>query len=200
MKMNWLRMACVVGGVWLMAIAGGCDKSSYLDQRTTPARAQFGNEVINLAALPPIVVTRPAGAPAEPEEPRGNWTFTVPTTVTREERKTAQMIEVSLYMGRPGPNDLPFLVITTSRDRTARCERDAAFKIQQQRDYSMAGNIVHEWTGLTTAGAGFSELLIRRPGATETAQVCHAIAIARNEEEQKLALTILGSIVWTPAP
>ena len=179
-----------------------CKKTSILDERTTPERAKFGSEIINLAALPPA--TPPPGTPAPgsaaPAEEKGNWTFTVPTTVTREERKTAQMDEVSIYMGRPGPNDLPFLVITTSRDRTARCERDTAFKIQQQRDYSMAGNIVHEWTGLTTAGAGFSELLIRRPGATETAQVCHAIAIARTEEEQKLALTILGSIVWTPAP
>jgi hypothetical protein len=200
MKTLWmtaLTVACMAAGF------AGCNRTSILDERTTPDRAKFGSDVINLAALPPaapIVVAGGGPAVEAPAEPKGNWTFTVPTTLTREERKTALMDEVSIYMGRPGPNDVPFVVITTTRDRKARCETDPSFKIEGQRDYTMAGNIVHEWTGTTSTGSGFSELLIRRPGAGPTDQVCHAIALAKTEEEQKLALSILGSIVWTPAP
>jgi hypothetical protein len=184
------------------ALVGGCKSSSPLDQRTTPYRATYGNEKIDLRTLPPGPDTAAAGGATTATAPAelGNWTYTTPTSVTRDEHKNGTIDEVSFFVGRPGADDLPFLVISTTRDHATRAEHDPAFKIQQQREYSMNGNVVHEWTGLTATGSGFSELLVRRPGDTAgQEQVCHAIALARTEEEQKLALAILSSITWTPA-
>ena len=179
---------------------GGCENPSFLEQRTKPDRAAFGTEVIDLRTLPrAIAATIPAPPTTAPAE-LGNWTYTVPSTVTSVEHKTASAIEVSLFMGRPGPGDLPFMVITTTHDRQTRAVRDPSFTVQEDREYTMNGSIVKEWTGLTATGAGFSELLVRRPGPSgDSTQVCHAIALARTEDEQKLALSILGSITWTPA-
>jgi hypothetical protein len=132
----------------------------------------------------------------------GTWTFTVPPTVTRVERKTAEMDQFSLYNGRPQPTDTPFVVMTVGRNRQVTAEGDpATYKVSGQREYTMNGAIVQEWIGLTNTGAGFCEMIVRKPGtAGQTGDVCHAMAIARTEEEQKLALGILGSIEWTANP
>jgi hypothetical protein len=64
------------------------------------------------------------------------------------------------------------------------------------------GNIAKEWTGSTSAGAPFNELVISKPGV-EKGDVCHAIAVAKSAEGRKLAIEILSSITWkaseTPA-
>jgi hypothetical protein len=110
------------------------------------------------------------------------------------------MDQYSLYMGRPQPTDTPFLVITVSNDRQSTAESDPdTYKIGDHREYVMKGGIVQEWTGRTAQGAGFSELIIRKPGREgETGDVCHALAIARTPEEHQVALSILGSIVFKP--
>ena len=107
---------------------------------------------------------RPDGGVAITEQVVGTWTFTAPPTVTRVERKTADFDRFSLYTGIPAPTDVPFLVITVSRDRTSLAETDADnYKVSGKREYVMNGNIAQEWTGLTKSGAGFCELIVRKP-------------------------------------
>ena len=187
-------------------ILAGCESSSPLDSRTNPDRPDYGKEAI---AVPPphvdIVNPDPRGADGGvviTDQVVGTWTFTSPPTVTRVERKTADFDRFSLYTGIPAPTDVPFLVITVSRDRASTAEADpGTYQVSGKREYVMNGNIAQEWTGLTKAGAGFCELIVRKPGtAGQTGDVCHAMALARTEDEQKMALAILGSIVWTPLP
>jgi len=193
--------------VSLLAIGGfalgGCRTHSFLDQQTVPDRAKYGSKALPVSEEPAVKVVQPtpSGIDLPEDEVAGTWTFTVPATVTRVEHKTDAFDEYTLFNGRPGPNDKPFVVITVNKDRGGSAEKDAEYKVASQRDYTMNGNVVHEWTGQTAAGVGFSELLIRRPGtAGETGDVCHVLALARNNDEQKLALSILGSIQYTKAP
>lgn len=183
-----------------LCVAGCRVGDSYLETRTTPERAEYGGQAID---VPPAPV-KPASAPAERGEPivvdqvTGTWTFTVPRTVTQVERRSADYHQYSLYNGQPQPTDRPFMIITVSRDRASIAEKEpATYKVSNKREYVINGNIAQEWTGLTDAGAGFCEMIVRRPGTPgRTGDVCHAMALARNEEEQKLALGMLGSITW----
>ena len=146
----------------------------------------------------------PAAAPAQPPQITGTWTFTVPRTVTRVMKKTGELTQYSLYAGRPAANDTPIVVITVGPPSAAPensvAESDpATYKVTGTRSYVLNGNIAHAWTGTTSTGSAFSELVLTRPGATATSDVCHAMATARNTAERTEALAILGSITWTPA-
>jgi len=203
------RAACI--GSLASGISGlllsGCTHESYLTQQTTPERAALTDSQI---AVPPptphvtLVNPNPAG-PGEPlvlpVEVTGTWTFTTPTTTTRVERRFGDTDQFSIYDGRPAPADTPLVLITVARNQQPIAASDAAaYKVTSQRDYAMNGNVVHEWTGQTAAGAAFSELLIRRPGEDlQQGETCHAIAIVKNADQQKTALGILGSIVWQPS-
>ena len=68
------------------------------------------------------------------------------------------------------------------------------YKVGNTRSYILNGNIAREWTGTMKNGAVFSELVISKPGGK--GDVCHAVAVAKNAEERKAALEILGSITW----
>ena len=187
-------------------ILTGCDSFHLLDTRTDPDRPAYGKETI---AVPPphvdILNPDPRGTDGGvviTDRVVGTWTFTTPPTVTRVERKTADYDRFLLYAGIPAPNDLPFLAITVSRDRASTVEDDPdTYRVTGKREYVMNGNIAQEWTGMTKEGAGFCELIVRKPGtAGQTGDVCHAMALARTEDEQKTALAILSSLVWTPSP
>jgi len=187
-------------------VLAGCESQNLLDSRTIPDRPAYGKETI---AVPPphvdIVNPDPRGADGGvviTDQVVGTWTFTAPPTVTQVERKTADFDRFSLYTGIPAPADTPFLVLTVTRDRASTVEADTDnYRVSGKREYVMNGNIAQEWTGLTKAGAGFCELIVRKPGpAGQTGDVCHALALARTEDEQKMALAILSSIVWTPRP
>jgi hypothetical protein len=183
---------------------GGCDTPSPLERQTRPERAEFGDQLIAVPPEPRAEMVRSEATAAgeiASQEVTGIWTFTTPPTVTRIERKNGDIDQFTLYNGQPAPTDTPFLVITVSRSQKSIAEAEpATYKISSQRDYSMNGGLVHEWIGQTSSGAGFCELMIRRPGAAgETGDLCHAMALARTDEEQKLALAILASIVWKPS-
>ncbi|HVT81418.1 MAG TPA: hypothetical protein VHM90_12250 [Phycisphaerae bacterium] len=198
MKMHLM----VLLGAGLLA---GCayDGHSFLEFGTTPERATYGAEAINVPPAP--ARPTPGNPPPENRNPivenrvTGTWTFTTPRTVTRVERRTGSYDQFSLYNGQPQPTDRPFAIVTVTKDRSSIAEQDpATYKIANKREYVLNGGIAQEWTGTTDAGAGFCELIVRRPGGEgQSSDVCHAMALARNEEEQKLALGILGSIVWT---
>lgn len=198
------------GGLALLVVfscAGlaGCAHESILTRQTVPFRAELSDKEIPVPP-PHVEVVNPSPiAPGEPlvlpTEVVGNWDFSAPRTVTQVEHKQGDTDQFLLYMGRPGPTDTPFVVITVAADQKSIAESDpATYKITGQRDYIMNGNVVHEWTGLMAGGAGFSELLIRRPGAQgTTGQTCHAMAVVKTPEEQKVAQPILGSLTWQPS-
>jgi hypothetical protein len=185
-------------------LLAGCGTSTILDDRTIPDRPNFGAKALPVPPAPPphvdIVNEDPTPNPAValPDQITGTWSFVTPPTVTRVERRNENLAQYSLYLGRPAPDDTPFLVITVSRDPRGIAEGDpATYKIANQRQYTLNGNLAKEWTGNTTAGAGYCELLLTKPAGT--GDVCHAMAIAKTEEQRKLALDILASISWKPA-
>ena len=180
-----------------------CTNNRFLEQRTIPERAAYGADPIpySPASAEANTVTHRTTTTIDtllPPQVTGTWTFTTPPTITRVEKRTDTFDQFTLFNGRPGPEDRPFLVITVGKDRTSIAEANpGTYKISNTREYVLNGNVAQEWTGLTDGGAGFCELIVRRPGTEgQTGDVCHATALARNEEEQKLALPILASIVW----
>ena len=74
------------------------------------------------------------------------------------------------------------MVLTVSADRKTRTGTDPALKSTADREYTMNGNIVHEWTGQPPPRwlANF----IRQTAAGDCGNVCHAVAIARTNDEQ----------------
>jgi hypothetical protein len=205
-----MTMAAVAAALGAGVCLTGCRSGSPLDHSYAPARANLPDQALpNVVPAPPVNVVNPeptSTAPAPQVQPQitGTWTFTVPPTVTRVMKKTANLMQYSLYAGRPAANDTPIVVITVGspEDATATsiAEADpATYKVTGQRGYVLNGNIAHEWTGTTSTGSAFSELVLTRPGADETSDVCHAMATARNAAERTEALAILKSITWTPA-
>jgi hypothetical protein len=190
-----------------LLLAGGCAHSSYLDARYIPDRADYGDRALPPAPPPAphvdIINPTPTGPGGQIVEDviTGTWTFVTPPTVTRVEHKTDNFSQFSLYYGRPGPNDLPFVVITVSNDPRGIAQSDpATYKIANDREYTLNGSIAHEWTGNTKSGSGFCEMLIRKPaGSAGPGEICHAMATVKTEDERKLALDILASIKWTPS-
>lgn len=181
------------------AALAGCQSSHYLDSRTDPFRPSYGQNVIPVHV--DIVNPDPRGPDGGvviSDETPGTWIFTAPQTVTQVEHKTGDFDRFSLYNGVPAPTDVPFMTVTVTRDRGTLAEGDPEnFKVDNKREYAMNGGIAAEWTGHTKSGAGFCELIVRKPGPQgEKGSICHAVALARNAEEQKLALAILSSIVW----
>jgi hypothetical protein len=187
-----------------LAGLSGCSRDHPLDNRYVSVRPNFGNQALpNPGDVPPpakpleMVNEDPVRNPPTPVTQdiiTGTWTFTTPPTTTRVERKNATFSQTSVYMGRPKPNDTPLVVITVASDAKNVAESDPeTYRVSGTRTYTLNGNIAKEWTGLTN-GAAFNELLITRPGSG--GDRCHAIAIARGEEQRKLAIEILGSITW----
>ncbi len=192
-------MKTLVMVVLACSMLAGCDNPSFLQSRTDPDRPVYGKDVIHVEIVNPDP-RGPGGGVRITEEVAGTWSFTVPQTVTQVERRTNDIHRYSLFSGIPAANDVPFMTITVTRDRTSFTKADPeGYKVANYREFVMNGNIAQEWTGLTSAGAGFCELIIRRPGtAGQTGDVCHAMAHARNDEEQKTAVGILASITWKP--
>jgi hypothetical protein len=205
MKMGLVGV--VVAGVAM----AGCHSASKLDQRYAPARAQLPEvELPNQPRWSPpaqrvesVVNTEPTNRePVEAAEAvSGTWTFVTPPTVTRTMKKNGELVQYSVYAGRPAANDLPIVVITVgppaAEGKESLAESDpATYKVTGTRSYVLNGNVAQEWTGTTSTGSAFSEVLLRRPGADAKSDVCHAMATARTTEERKTALAILGSLTW----
>jgi hypothetical protein len=203
-----------VAAVMGLAAAGmcGCHSTSELDRRYPTDRAALPEEPLpnppRYAPAPHVDVTEPeptATSPAPEQAPviTGTWTFTTPPTVTRLMKKTGEMMQYSLYAGRPAANDTPIVVITVGPPeqvgRSVAESDPATYKVTGTRSYTLNGNIAREWTGTTSTGSAFSELELSRPGASETSDVCHVMATARNTAERTTALEILKSVTWGPA-
>jgi hypothetical protein len=210
MNMNVKRWMLIVGAV---LAAGGCQSKNYLTERYNLPRADLKDDPIEVTHEPapvtagetvneePTAQTPPA-VPGTVDVITGTWDFSVPPTVTRVERKSADLQQFSLYNGRPAPADKPFVVITiapSESDKGSLAEADPdKYKISNTRSYALNGNIAKEWTGRTSDGSAYCELIITKPGGT--GDLCHAIGVAKSADERKLALDILGSITWKPTP
>jgi hypothetical protein len=197
----------------LTATLAGCYSTNPLDKRYVSVRPNYGDTALpnpgeapaprpKLEIVNPSPVRNPP-APAFQDIVTGTWTFTTPPTTTRVERKNGGMSQFSIYMGRPGPTDTPLVVITVSSDAKSLAESDAeTYKVTGTRTYVLNGNVAKEWTGTTSGGVPFNELLISKPGV-DKGDKCHAIAVAKTAEQRKLAVEILSSITWkaneTPA-
>ena len=190
----------------------GCESKHPLEERYNLPRAQLKEEPIEATHEPaptevgPMVNGQPVGeappsVPGVQDAGTGKWDFTTPATTTRVERKSADLQQFSIYAGRPSGTDKPFVVITVAPpegDKGSQAEAEAGrFKVSNTRTYTLNGAIAKEWTGRTTDGSAFCELILTRPGGG--GDVCHAMAIARSEAQRKEALDILGSIAWQPA-
>jgi hypothetical protein len=177
----------------VLALAG-CPSQSNLERPTTAVRADYGSWVI---ATPAKTGGEGGGGVVITDQP-GVWKFACPANVTQVVRKMQEWDRISLSIGMPRATEEPFMTITVGRERESHAETEKAkYTVAGKREYVMNGNIATEWTGQLSTGAGFCELIVRRPGtAGETGEVCHALATAKNEEEQKIALGILGSITW----
>jgi hypothetical protein len=182
----------------------GCASEPFLARQTVPERAAYGSDVI--LVVPHVEIKNPEprradGGVVVSDVVRGTWKFDCPANVTQVEHRTGNYDQFSLYLGRPMPQDVPFIVVTVSRDRKSLAEGAEEYKISGRREYAMNGNIAQEWTGQMSDGAGFCELIVRRPGTTgETGDVCHVMAVVKNEDQQKAATAILGSINWKAQP
>ncbi len=193
--MKKLIMIAVVG------VVGGCEMPSILTEPTQSPRAKFGNAVLATRPTTPEVGSGFLDTPVvELNRIGGTWTFTVPPTVTQVERRTAEYHQFSLYVGRPAPTDTPFLVITVGRNpKSVVWAEPQTYKNPQSREYILNGEAAAESVGLTDSGAAYTELVVTRAGSQAgTSDACHALAIAKNDEQRKLALEILQSIVWKP--
>ena len=202
---TWRRfdMVSVVGLLgMLLAMAGlagmlgGCESWSAV--RHVPAGRSCGHAdrpLPNVASREAIGVARPFGPsglvallpPAALDEVKGTYEFTVPGTVTQIKRSTNDFEQYSLYMGRPGPGDTPFLVITVGPHVSVEnTQPDSTLRADATRMYGLNGLITHEWTGYTTdRKLPFCELLVSHDLEGDRLQ---AVAVAKNAEQRKLAL------------
>lgn len=195
----------IIFAIGVGILLAGCGGKGFLEQTTHPERPAYGDKEIVVPPPPPHVdiVNPDPNGPGGPaiEVVTGTWTFTAPPTVTRVERKNGDIDQFSLYNGRPEATDTPFLVITVTQDRISKVLSDPVeYPTPTEREYVLNGQVAREWKGLTKEGAGYCELIVRRPGDQNKGDVCHALALARNEDEQQLALSILATITWKPTP
>ena len=196
MKIRGWMMA---GGAGLLLLAG-CQSMSPIQQRQRIGRPEFGEDVIAVnasskAEAEPVKAGGPTLSGAKAPVVSGTWEFTTPTTVTRMKKSTEKIDQYSLYNGRPAPTDTPFVVITTSAEAKSLVEAGPAdYTVKETKTYLLNGLPTREINGYTKGKQPFCELIVLRADGDQL----HAMAVAKNDDERKLALGILGSITWKP--
>ena len=213
--MNMLKKLLVLGAAIGLAGAvgmAGCASKNALQERYNQPRAKWGDEPIVATHEPAATQVgemvnpdptgeTPPSVQGTQDVVTGTWEFTTPPTTTRVERKSADLMQYSIYDGRPGGTDKPFVVITVASaegDKGSQAEAEPGhFKVSNTRTYTLNGAIAKEWTGRTMEGAAFCELILTRPGSG--GDMAHAMAVANNEAQRKESLDILGSITWKAA-
>lgn len=158
--------------------------------------------------LVPVPAAPGAGAPFdmgpsstprmwEQDVVRGTYTFTTPKNVTNIKQNVGEIAQYKLYLGEPAPTDHPFVSITVAPTVESQASAGAGdLKAERERTYLLNGMTCQEWTGHTSAGLPFCELIVAHG---EGGEKLHALAIAKDADSRKLALDILASITWTPS-
>jgi hypothetical protein len=192
-----MRTTLLAAGV-LMSLLAGCQHEYFLSQAAWVPRADLDEKA--LAAKAPVVstVTREGTAATQTVEDSvtGTYTFTTPKNVTQLQVGSTEYSVYQLYVGEARPTDTPLLVITVAPKVESEAASGAGdLKMEKSRSYSLNGLATQEWTGKTTQGLPFCELIVSHGDKGEK---LHAIAIARDEASRKVALDILASITWSP--
>jgi len=205
-------MLAALGMPLVMLSLTGCEGLSFLSQRQHIDRPDMPLQRLNSTPISPFGT--PSGGPNSsagltnpvspdsggsifpPVEPQqtGQFQFTIPPTVTNLKRSTDSMQQYRLFAGRPGPTDSPFLVMTVAASAAPNTPEPGSQPVGH-RTYTLNGLMAEEWTGYTPDKLPYSELLITSEHA---ATQLFARAVARNEEQRKLALDVLGSIHFEP--
>jgi hypothetical protein len=179
---------CFTLAAVLLAAAAGCQNP--VTQPQPVSRADLGTQPLQQTTTTPP-------PPAVAAQVVGSYTFTIPPTVTEFEKTQGPMQQYLLYNGKPTPDQTPFLTITVAPDIDQATAKDPNFHIQNQRTYMLNDLAAQEWTGYTADQAPFTELIITNPSGGEKLD---ALAVAPDEPTRQLALNILESIRWQPAP
>ncbi len=204
------KMMLIAGGV--LAVIAGCGTTgSELAEQQKIERPQWGDEVIvrepttrevsigkeavdGQSATTRAGVLSPVMPVMEEAAVMGTWDYTTPRSVSRISRSTNEYEQASLYVGKPGGTDQPFLVITTGEGVKSLVEgAEEEYGVEGTRVYLLNGQECKETTGHTKTKQVFCELLVSHGGKVRL----HAMAVAKNEEQRKLALEIMASIKWT---
>lgn len=186
-------------GVLMIGVLGlaGCAMDNILTHRQEIPRAEL--------ALQPLQAERgveqapPAGLTGEPriiidEQETGTYVFTTPENVTRIKESGPNLGQYRLYLGDAKPTDKPFVTIVLAPEvRSEAAAGDGDLKAEATRTYLLNGLTTQEWTGHTTDGRPFCELIVSHGAKGDK---LHAVAIARDARTRELALEILGSIKW----
>jgi hypothetical protein len=183
----------------------GCRSVHPLDKRYVSVRAPYDTRPLPNAGDEPspqkpleIINEDPKTVPDLRDIITGTWTFTTPRTTTRVKKETGTISQFLLYQGRPQPADQPIVTITVSPEAASEAEANPdQYTVKNKRKYTLNGAIAEEWTGTKSDGTGFTELVLSHP--LKSSQRCHALATAKNPEQQKLAVEILSSLKFTPS-
>lgn len=198
-KTKKFLLASAIGFVSLAAI--GCERDLSLAQRTWAPRPEQTLAPVAPPQAQPIgrrdVRDVTTGEIKIAEAPvGGTYMFTVPETVTQVKNPAANFGAYQLFMGNPKPNDRPFISIEIGPDVVSEAEvGGAGLKAENTRKYGLNGLSAEEWTGKTSEGYPFCELIVTRG---DNGDRLHALAIAKDKNTRQVALDILASIKWEP--
>lgn len=209
MKMRSMKMTVgmlVVAGMAAMMVGlSGCESGMFLTRPQAVDRADLSEQALPAVPERTVTVEGDSGLtkngsgevvikPPE-EEITGTWEFTTPTTVTRVDKVQGDFEQYLLYWGRPVEGDTPFVVLTVGPKLEVRSEEaGSSFKAESNRIYRLNGLVAKEWTGYTAdKKLPFCELVVTHEGKGSE---CHAVAVVKNEAQRKVALEVLGSLMW----
>jgi hypothetical protein len=125
----------------------------------------------------------------------GTYTFTVPKSISSFKKSGETLQEFLLYYGVPTANQKPFVTMVVARHLQTACVKNPMFRVQSHRKFILNGLFATEYTGYTTAGQPFAELLLSHG---KDGDKLEALAIVPNNKQRKIALKILQSIHWKP--
>jgi hypothetical protein len=196
-KRHTMKTTLLAAGALVFLLAG-CQHEYFLARPAWVPRAELDETA--LAAKAPATEGAAGGGAGGTQTVEdtvtGTYTFTTPKNVTELQVGSTDYSVYQLYVGEAKPTDTPLVVITVA----SKIESEAAsgagdLKAVKSRSYTLNGLTTQEWTGKTTEGLPFCELIISHG---DTGEKLHAIAIARDEASRKIALDILASITWSP--
>lgn len=191
---RWIALLAV--SITMMALAG-CGQPDVLVGPQPVHRAVFLDKILPVSphASNPYIIgySSPSAVSPAPSRRAGTFTFTVPPGVTQFEKQTQQTHEYLLYLGRPTPNQKPFVTLLLAHGIVPISHNNAAMHVETSRSFLLNGLPAKEWTGHINTGAGFAEIVVKSP---DQGGELDAMAISSNRRTHKLALGVLKSIRW----
>ncbi len=192
--LRWITLSVVL---MTMMVLAGCAQRDVLVGPQPVHRAVFLDKILPVPSHTSnsylIGYSSPAAVSPAPRPRAGTFTFVVPPGVTQFEKQTRLTHEYLLYMGRPAPDQKPFVTLIVAHGVVPVSKNNAAMRVKSSRLFLLNGLPAQEWTGHTTTGAGFAEIVVRSP---DQGGELDAMAISSTPTTRKLALAVLKSIHW----